>query len=379
MGLPARPAMMRSMASSTSRLVMVSLFRRPARMAASLSRLLRSAPEKPGVRMAMVSMEMSASSGLFAACTPRIALRPRMSGVSTVVCRSNRPGRSSAGSKMSERLVAASTITPVLPWNPSISVRIWFRVCSRSSFPWPTPAPRERPTASISSMKMRHGAFSPAFLKRSRTRLAPTPTNISTNSDPEQLKNGTPASPATALANSVLPVPGGPVRSTPLGIFAPTAVYFSGAFRNSTTSTRSCLASSTPATSLNVTPVLGSISNRAFVFPSPNPGWPPPPIPPCARRERRNSPPSSSSGNARLAMTPARFAEASGPATLTATPFCAMMRSSSGSLGAGIWTLTNWARLPSSGLMSSASREVRSVAKRTSFTRSKSKYSRNRE
>ncbi len=55
------------------------------------------------------------------------------------------------------------------------------------------------------------------------TRLAPTPTNISTNSEPEMLKNGTPASPATARESSVLPVPGGPTSSTPRGMRAPSA------------------------------------------------------------------------------------------------------------------------------------------------------------
>ena len=50
---------------------------------------------------------------------------------------------------------------------------------------------------------------------------APTPTNISTKSDPEILKNGTPASPAIALARSVLPVPGEPVIRIPVGIFPP--------------------------------------------------------------------------------------------------------------------------------------------------------------
>ena len=176
--------------------------------------------------------------------------------------RSKRPGRSSAGSRMSARLVAAMTMMPVLPSKPSISVsscrrgqgagrgggvrgrwgfggggggttaacpalhadpgpgvmpavcqpaqdpgaahqartlglptkpgpwgpgagrqaggraRTWFSVCSRSSLPPPMPVPRLRPTASISSTKMRQGAFSLAFLNRSRTRLAPTPTNI---------------------------------------------------------------------------------------------------------------------------------------------------------------------------------------------------------
>jgi hypothetical protein len=41
-------------------------------------------------------------------------------------------------------------------------------------------------------------------------------------------KNGTPASPATARASSVLPVPGGPTSSTPLGILAPIAWKRSG-------------------------------------------------------------------------------------------------------------------------------------------------------
>ena len=41
-------------------------------------------------------------------------------------------------------------------------------------------------------------------------------------------KNGTSASPATALAINVLPVPGGPTRRAPLGMDAPISVYFCG-------------------------------------------------------------------------------------------------------------------------------------------------------
>ena len=70
-------------------------------------------------------------------------------------------------------------------------------------------------------MKTMQGAASLACLKRSRTREAPTPTNISTKSEPLIEKNGTPASPATAFARSVLPVPGGPTSSTPRGMRAP--------------------------------------------------------------------------------------------------------------------------------------------------------------
>jgi hypothetical protein len=70
-------------------------------------------------------------------------------------------------------------------------------------------------------MKMMQGAWARACSNRSRTRAAPTPTNISTNSDPLIEKKGTPASPATARASSVFPVPGGPTSSTPLGMRAP--------------------------------------------------------------------------------------------------------------------------------------------------------------
>ena len=56
-------------------------------------------------------------------------------------------------------------------------------------------------------MKIKQGLFSLALLNKSLTLLAPTPTNISTNSEPDNEKNGTPASPAMAFAKRVLPVP----------------------------------------------------------------------------------------------------------------------------------------------------------------------------
>ena len=43
----------------------------------------------------------------------------------------------------------------------------------------------------------------------------PTPTNISKNSDPLTVMNGTLASPAVALASNVFPVPGGPDKIAP--------------------------------------------------------------------------------------------------------------------------------------------------------------------
>ena len=44
------------------------------------------------------------------------------------------------------------------------------------------------------------------------------------------VKNGTFASPATALAIRVFPVPGGPTKRTPLGILPPKSLKFNRTF-----------------------------------------------------------------------------------------------------------------------------------------------------
>mmetsp|Transcript_19896 Transcript_19896/g.36936 ORF Transcript_19896/g.36936 Transcript_19896/m.36936 type:complete len:231 (-) Transcript_19896:790-1482(-) len=161
---------------------------------------------------------------------------------------------------MSSRFVPARTTTPSLVSKPSISTNSWLSVFSRSSFPpEKPPLPRARATASISSIKTIQGAFFLAWPNKSRTLDGPTPTNISIKSEPEMEKNGTLASPAVAFAKRVLPVPGGPQSSAPLGIFAPSLVKRAGDRKNSTNSMISTLASSQPATSLKVTPTFLSL------------------------------------------------------------------------------------------------------------------------
>ena len=236
------PAMTVSTLSSRSAWVTVLRPCRTARRAPSLTMLASSAPEAPAVARAMASQSTSPSICTCLPWTFRMATRPWRSGSSTRTRRSNRPGRMRAGSRLSGRLVAASSTTPLLESKPSISASSWFFL----------------PMASISSMNTMQGAFSPACLNRSRTLAAPMPTNISTNSEPEMEKKGTLASPATALASRVLPVPGGPTSSTPLGSFAPISAYFWGLWRKSTTSIRASLASSWPATSAKDTPVEAS-------------------------------------------------------------------------------------------------------------------------
>ena len=158
-----------------------------------------SAGVNPGVLLANTSTLTSFARGLFLEWTLNIASLPLTSGAPTTISLSNLPGLSSAGSSISGLFVAAIIIIPWLTPKPSISTRSWFNVCSLSSCPPPRPAPLFLPTASISSMNIIAGAFFLACSNKSLTLEAPTPTNISTKSEPLIVKNGTPASPATAL------------------------------------------------------------------------------------------------------------------------------------------------------------------------------------
>ena len=108
------------------------------------------------------------------------------------------------------------------------------------------------------------------------------------------LKNGTPASPATARASRVLPVPGGPKSSTPLGMRAPSCWNFLGFSRNSLISCSSSTASSTPATSLNVTLGGSTLTRLALLLPKLMTLVPPP----CMRRIMKNMKPTMSRGAA---------------------------------------------------------------------------------
>ena len=90
-------------------------------------------------------------------------------------------------------------------FNPSISTRSWFKVwlCSLVP-PKPESSPRRAPRASSSSMKMIHPPSNSerrrAVLNRLRILPAPTPTNISTNSEPDIAIKGILDSVAMALA-----------------------------------------------------------------------------------------------------------------------------------------------------------------------------------
>mmetsp|Transcript_17786 Transcript_17786/g.56867 ORF Transcript_17786/g.56867 Transcript_17786/m.56867 type:complete len:206 (+) Transcript_17786:788-1405(+) len=180
--LRSAPMRILSLAYSRSSRPIRSLSVVDARRAAMLTRFARSAPEAPGVPRAITSTSTSVASGILFRYSSRMALRSCRSGSGTTRLRSNLPGRTSAGSSSSGKLVAPTMITPSVSLKPSSSTRSWLSVilsacCSLSA--------RVDPIASISSMKTMHGAASLAASKRSRTRRAPTPTYISSNSEPD--------------------------------------------------------------------------------------------------------------------------------------------------------------------------------------------------
>ena len=102
-------------------------------------------------------------------------------------------------------------------------------------------------------MKTIEGAFLRASSKSFLIRAAPSPANISTNAEALWAKKRAPEAFATAFAASVLPVPGGPWNRIPFGTRAPRASNRFGSRRKSTTSWSSSFASSSPATSSQVT------------------------------------------------------------------------------------------------------------------------------
>src|SRR6185369_15198654 len=106
------------------------------------------------------------------------------------------------------------------------------------------------------------------------------------------------ASPATARASRVLPVPGGPLSSTPRGIRPPSFRYLSGFLRKSTISASSALASSIPATSAKVT--RAPVGSYRLALERPKPPSTPPAPPPEARRNTQKR----SSRNSRVGPKP---------------------------------------------------------------------------
>ena len=143
----------------------------------------------------------------FCACALSGFSRPITSGFGTTTCRSNRPGRNKAGSKTSGWLGRQSKSPPRWPQTHPFQQASDYSLLALV-IPLPRPAPRWPDPIDFINENYTRSVFLPCS-NISRTRLAPTPTNISTKSDPEMVKNGTLASPAIARAVTSCPYPAG--------------------------------------------------------------------------------------------------------------------------------------------------------------------------
>ncbi len=236
---------------------------REAAMAASRASASMSAPTKFSVRRAISSRSTSSASGLCRVWTSRIFRRASSSGTGTWTWRSSRPGRSSAESIRSGRLVVAMTTTSSSDSSPSSSVSSW--ETTRSETPeslWLRP--RSVAMESISSKNTTVGAFSRALLNTSRTPFSDSPTNLFSSSGPLMEMKLESASLATAFASRVFPVPGGPYIRTPFAAamsnWSNTSGYSSGHWMVSRSRS---LVSSSPPTSAHVTSGTSTKTSRS--------------------------------------------------------------------------------------------------------------------
>ena len=162
----------------------------------------------------------------------KISAAPAASGRLIRIFRSRRPGRITAASMRSSRLVAPITITFLSDSTPSISASSCGTIVV--SISEERPVPRVRKRDSISSKNTTTGcpacAFSRAAVKISRICRSVSPTNLSRSSGPLILRKyprvlapgfsaaaRSASACATALAIMVLPLPGGPYSRIPLG------------------------------------------------------------------------------------------------------------------------------------------------------------------
>ena len=218
-----------------------------ANIPASVHIAFKSAPEQPSVKVDSKSKSASLSRFIFEVWILKISRLPSSLGSGTSINLSNLPGLKSAGSNISGLFVAP--IIPISPRDskPSSSASSCIKVLCTSLSPLVELFSLLAATASISSIKIIAGAFSFASSNTSRTSLAPSPIYFLTNSDATILIKVALVCLATAFASNVLPVPGGPYNSIPLGGSIPISLNNSGFVRgNSTVSLTSTIWSSKP-------------------------------------------------------------------------------------------------------------------------------------
>mmetsp|Transcript_18819 Transcript_18819/g.58550 ORF Transcript_18819/g.58550 Transcript_18819/m.58550 type:complete len:284 (-) Transcript_18819:457-1308(-) len=252
------PLMTFSTASRKSFSETVFLRARMANMPASVHTLRISAGVAFGQSRASSSQRMSRSQFIVLVAILKMSARALRSGRPNSTLRSSRPGRNSAGSSVSGRLVAASTLMlPRLSKPSSWLISSSMVRCTSLSPPAPS-SNRAPPNESISSKNRMHAFLLRAIWKSSRTMRAPSPTYFCTSSEPDTRIKVQSVWCATARASSVLPVPGGPNSSTPFGCAMPRLSNSSGCLMGSS------ITSLISFTCLSKPPIMSYVESGTF-------------------------------------------------------------------------------------------------------------------
>mmetsp|Transcript_38155 Transcript_38155/g.89489 ORF Transcript_38155/g.89489 Transcript_38155/m.89489 type:complete len:371 (-) Transcript_38155:247-1359(-) len=261
-------------------------------MAASLLRAARSEHEYPCV--ADASFPRSFSESFWEAAEMDFSTRARRAAASGRGIRMRRGSRRSTASSSSiGRFVAPST--RILSASASVAAP---SSCTKNSVLSRRAAScslalRLVSIESISSMKMTDGCIFLARLKRARICFSDSPTHFDTSDEAEMLKKVDSHSVATAFANMVLPLPGGPNKRTPFGgrrMPENSFGFLAGAImisQNSrfTSSKPTMLSQAIPGASSSTSLIRAfscSSKSGGGCLPAASPG--PPPLPPTDRR-----------------------------------------------------------------------------------------------
>jgi hypothetical protein len=166
----------------------------------------------PSVRRTSSSRSRSVAAGRSSSSARKIPRRASASGRSMRMCRSKRPGRTTAGSRCSTEFVAATTSSRLSSRLPSSAVSSPFTVRRDS---WSGVESRRWATESNSSKNSRHGRFCSAVSNALSMLRAEPPCIELMRSPVETWMKLMPYWPAIACAKYVLPTPGGPCRRIP--------------------------------------------------------------------------------------------------------------------------------------------------------------------
>ena len=295
--------------------------RRAAIRAASLTRLARSAPEKPGVPRAIVRTSTSAASGTLRMCTRRIFSRPVDVGVGhhhlAVEAARTQQGRvehvgAVGGGDQDDALVGLEAVH----LHQQLVQRLLALVVAAAQ----ARAAMAADGVDLVDEDDAGGVLLGLLEHVAHAAGADADEHLHEVRAGDGRRRARPPRRRWRGPSRVLPVPGGPTSSAPLGILPPRRWNLAGSFRKSTISASSSLASSTPATSSKVTRFLFSVSSRALDLPKPMA----PRAPPCIWRMKKIQTPISSAIG-RMLISSEGSRPAPGCSNLNAAP-CASSR-----------------------------------------------------